>query len=81
MDTSDMNIIPQVNTSPTESNLTVDSYRVKAPVVGAGFTDFGEANRTIHQRHLTRPTTQMPTIKRRCSTGWESKSGSFMTLS
>ena len=41
MDSVLKNILPQVGILNNEENPTIDSDRVKAPVVGAGFTDFG----------------------------------------
>ena len=37
------NILPQASNLDKEENLATDSDRVKAPVVGAGSTDFGES--------------------------------------
>ena len=41
MDSVLKNILPQVGILNNEENPTIDSDRVKAPVAGAGFTDFG----------------------------------------
>ena len=41
------NVLPQVSILNNEGNLTIDSDRVKAPVVGAGSTDFGGSQKHI----------------------------------
>ena len=66
MDRDKCNEIPQVSTPRTEGNLTTGSDRVKAPMAGAGLTDFGGGHSGMEVGHLASVALKAPS-ERSCN--------------